>query len=62
MRLLTHVSERLTARDALNHPWILKNAGQALLDAPRNSDVMRRIGTFSTANKMQQLALNILAH
>lgn len=60
-RLLTDAPRRLDAKQALNHSWIIDNSK----NEPRaslNDNVISRIATFSNASKIQQIALNFIAH
>lgn len=60
-KLLAPASERLDAKQALAHPWIVnhqKNEPRVSL----NDNVISRISTFSKASKIQQIALNFIAH
>jgi len=62
-RLLTDVSRRISCREALNHPWLRHNIGHSMSGEKEVTDaMMSRIRTFSSVNKMQQLALSIMAH
>jgi hypothetical protein len=61
--LLTNANERLTAKEALSHPFIKKytksdHESKIVLD----DNMIRRISSFSNASKIQQLALNFIAH
>jgi len=60
-KLLAPAGERLDSKQALSHPWIVKNSK----NEPRvslNDNVISRIATFSNATKIQQIALNFIAH
>jgi calcium-dependent protein kinase len=53
----------LDAKQALSHPWIVNNSESE--SEPRISlsdNVIQRIANFSTASKIQQIALNFIAH
>jgi calcium-dependent protein kinase len=60
-KLLAPSPERLDAKQALGHPWIMRYSE----NVPRislNDGVISRIATFSNASKIQQIALNFIAH
>ncbi|CAI5483455.1 unnamed protein product [Closterium sp. Yama58-4] len=50
--------KRITAADALRHPWV---AADKASDKPLGAAVLKRIQKFSAANKMKKLALKVVA-
>lgn len=53
-----NVSERLTAQQVLDHPWMKVDGAS---DAPLDNAVLTRLKNFSAANKMKKLALKVIA-
>ncbi|KAH0680672.1 hypothetical protein KY284_021757 [Solanum tuberosum] len=51
--------KRITADEALQHPWLMKD-GEAS-DKPINSAVLSRLKQFRAMNKMKKLALKVIA-
>ena len=49
-RLLCHVKDRWTARDALNHPWIIKHTKTE--NYKIDKDMLKRLSTIAKVNKM----------
>ncbi len=60
-KLLCPTNQRLSAKEALNHPWILQHT-KSQMDFEISADVLKRLKTFSSQSKMQQIALNMIAH
>jgi len=52
-------SDRLTASDALKHPWI---AGDAAPDAPLPSAVVEALGAFRSKMRLKKAVARVLAH
>jgi serine/threonine protein kinase len=50
-KLLCHVKNRYTAKEALAHPWLVKHTKYSR-EFELSGDVLRRISTFSSVNKM----------
>ena len=50
-KLLCPVKERYSAKDALSHPWLVKHTKYSR-EFEISGDVLRRISTFSSVNKM----------
>ena len=58
--LVTDVSVRLTANQALNHPWILSLAQHADVDVPL--EVLTDLRNFASGTHLQRAALSMLAY
>eukprot|EP00959_Pyramimonas_sp_CCMP1952_P063918 1335580-Pyramimonas_sp.AAC.1 len=52
-------AERMTALDALNHPWVRE--GGIATDNPIEDTVLKRLSTFSQMNKFKKAAVNVIA-
>ncbi|CAN6445287.1 unnamed protein product [Victoria cruziana] len=51
--------KRFTAREVLNHPWIVDDS--VALDKPLDSTVISRLKQFSAMNKLKKMALRVIA-
>lgn len=57
-------AKRITAQEALNHPFIRKHAAKNLLSEKKSSDkhLMEKLEKFSKASRLKRIALLALAH
>jgi len=59
-KLLSPADQRLTAKEALLHPWLVNLTRHG--DYQLSTDLLSRMKSFSSVSKMQQIALNMMAH
>lgn len=52
--------KRITAAQAINHQWIVKNTETILFDEFINSEALKNLKEFNASSKLQQAALTFL--
>ena len=45
--------KRISAAQALAHPWTVKNTENLIIDEPFNADAMKNLKEFRAENKLQ---------
>ena len=56
------VNKRYTAREALNHPWIIKNKNHFKIDKEKFGEIVTNLRSYSASLKMQQATLAYIVH
>jgi len=58
---LSPANVRLSAKEVLKHPWLIEHT-KTQVDFDISEIFLKKLKTFTSVTKMQQIALNMIAH
>ena len=60
--LIKDIDKRYSAKEALSHPWIVKNKNKIKLDKAKLKEIIKNLTSYSARLKLQQSTLAYIVH